>query len=308
MTLALAMVTVAALGAVNSLVAALNGVVGRRLGPWRATFVFMSAGTLVAGAFVLVFERRVLDLEVLRSLPPYALVPGLLNTLMIVTVVRVVSVIGTMQTTASIFCGSVVVSLVLDHIGAFGLPSFAGSPTRIAGAALLVVGVAITTLAQRRHEPDVLTHAAPHAFTQTFTRTLPSVLAAFTVGAVDNVSMAINASVARDAGPFAATVAFLLPGVVMLALALRRRRPTRAELRPSDAIPGVWNVLGLAASMVVVPIVGLHLANGTRFAAAIVTGVLADHLGVFGAVRIPLSRGRALAALLLVAGVALSLA
>ena len=304
MTLALAMVTVAALGAVNSLVAALNGVVGRRLGPWRATFVFMSAGTLLAGAFVLVFERRVLDLEVLRSLPPYALVPGLLNTLMIVTVVRVVSVIGTMQTTASIFCGSVVVSLALDHIGAFGLPSFAGSPTRIAGAALLVGGVAIATLAQRRHEPVVLTHAAPHAFT----RTLPSVLAAFTVGAVDNVSMAINASVARDAGPFAATTAFLLPGVVMLALALRRRRPTRAELRVSDAIPGVWNVLGLAASMVVVPIVGLHLANGTRFAAAIVTGVLADHLGVFGAMRIPLSRGRALAALLLVAGVALSLA
>ncbi len=296
MTLALAMVTVAALGAVNSLVAALNGVVGRRLGPWRATFVFMSAGTLLAAAFVLAFEQRVLDLELLRSLPPYALVPGLLNTLMIVTVVRVVSVIGTMQTTASIFSGSVVVSLVLDHIGAFGLPSFAGSPTRLAGAALLVGGVAVSTLARRRHEA------------RAFPVALPSVLAAFTVGAVDNVSMAINASVARDAGPFAATVAFLLPGVVMLSLALNRRRPTRAELRASDAIPGVWNVLGLAASMVVVPIVGLHLANGTRFAAAIVTGVLADHLGVFGAVRIPLSRGRALAALLLVAGGALSLA
>ena len=296
MTLALAMVTVAALGAVNSLVAALNGVVGRRLGPWRATLVFMSAGTLLAAAFVLVFERRVLDVELLRTLPPYALVPGLLNTLMIVTVVRVVSVIGTMQTTASIFCGSVVVSLVLDHIGAFGLPSIAGSPTRLAGAGLLIVGVIVMTLAQRRQS------------TRSFPVAMPSVLAAFAVGAIDNVSMAINASVARDAGPFAATVAFLLPGVVVLALVFHRRLPSRAELRPSDAIPGVWNVLGLAASMVLIPIVGLHLANGTRFAAAIVAAIVADHIGVFGAVRIPLSRARALSALLLVAGVVLSLA
>lgn len=75
-------------------------------------------------------------------------------------------------------------------------------------------------------------------------------------------------------------------------------------MRPSDAIPGAWNVLGRAASIVVAPIAGLHLANGTRFAPAIVSELVADDVGPFGGLGIPPSRAPALSTLRLVTGVA----
>jgi bacterial/archaeal transporter family-2 protein len=170
-TLALAMVAVAVIGGANSAVATHNGMIGRRLGPWRATFVFMSVGAVCALGFVLVWERAALDLALLRGLPPYALLPGLLNTAMVATVIRVVSQIGTMQATASIFSGSVLVGLLVDHVGAFGLSTIPGSGTRVVGALLLVTAVVLMTMAHRQREA----RAAPVV--------VPAVAAAIAVGA-----------------------------------------------------------------------------------------------------------------------------
>jgi hypothetical protein len=138
----------------------------------------------------------------------------------------------------------------------------------------------------------LMTLARQRRGARSFPVAVPSVLAAFAVGAVDNLCDGDQRQRRPRRRALRGHLGLPATGRRVLSLALGRRRPQRAELRPSDAVPGVWNVLGLAASMVVIPIVGLHLANGTRFAAAILAGSAADHLGVFGAVRIPLSRAR----------------
>ena len=295
MTQALALLAVVALGAGSSAMSTVNGVIGRRLGPWRTTWVFTTTGALAAGVIVLAAERHVLDLDLLRSLPPYAPAPGILNMIAIATVVRVVAIIGTMQTVASVFAGSVLVGLALDHVGAFGLPPLPATPDRLAGAAMLLAGVLLLTVAHRSQT------AAARSIS------VPAAAAAFSIGAVDNVSIAINARLAAEAGPFATTVAFLLPGAIVLSLSRPWRGRRGGPLRAGDAWPGLYNVVAVAGSAVLVPLVGMHLTNGTRFAAAVVAGSLLDHVGAFGARRLRLTPLRAVAGLLLVTGVLLSL-
>lgn len=284
---------VAAVGASGSLMSALNGAIGSRLGVWRATHVFMVVGSLGAGACILMVERHVLDTQLLRALPPYALLPGLINALVVTLVIRVVRQIGTLQTTASVFTGGVVVALLLDHIGAFGLPTIALSMSRAVGALALLVAVAWLTLALRQRDRATVPFA------------LPAVALALAAGALDSVAVAMNTHLAGAAGPFTATLAFLLPGAVLLSVTLPRRTST-ASFRGSDVIPGLWNVAALAVALVAIPVIGLHLANAARFAAAVAAGMAVDHVGSFGGVRIPVTWRRVSAATVLVAGVVLS--
>lgn len=302
MSIALALAAVAALGASGSLITAHNGAIGRRLGPWRATRLFMTVGSVVGLACVVAVERSALDPAVLASLPAYALLPGVLNAFLVASVIRLVRVIGTLQLMASVFTGSVCVGLVLDHVGAFDLPTIAVSGPRILGAACLVAGVALLALRLGRQVATGAARSAPPAW---------AVAAALACGAVDAVAVAMNTTLAAAAGPFTATVAFLLPGALVMSLVLplapRARSGQRAAMQPSDLVPGVWNVAALALALAVIPTVGLHLANASRFAAAIVAGTVVDHLGTFGGVRIAVDRPRLAAAALLVVGVAISL-
>lgn len=298
MSIALGLLAVGVMGASSALVSAHNGSIGARLGPWRATRLFMVVGSTGALAFVLVFERGLFDVASFTALPPYALVPGMINALVVAAIIRLVRVLGTLQTTASVFTGSVTVGLLLDHAGAFGLPAIAASGPRMAGAACLVAGVAL--LASRAAGRTLRTPTTPQIAPRL-------VLAALSCGALDAAAVAMNTVLAVNVGPFSATAAFLLPGALVMSLVLWTRPASRVPLRPSDLVPGAWNVIALAVALAVIPLVGLHLANGARFAAAIAAGTAVDHLGVFGGVRIPIDRRRLAAAALLVMGVLISI-
>jgi uncharacterized membrane protein YdcZ (DUF606 family) len=292
------LLAVAAIGASGSLVTAHNGAIGQRLGALRATRVFMTAGTVVGLACVVAVERSTFDPGLQASLPAYALLPGVLNTIIVAAVIRLVRVLGTLQIMASVFTGSVCVGLLLDHVGAFALPTIAVSGPRLVGAACLVAGVALLAVRLGRRTDAGVARSAPPAW---------AVWAALACGAVDAASVAMNTTMAGVAGPFSATVAFLLPGALVMSLALRARPARPAALRASDLIPGVWNVAALAVALAVIPTVGLHVANAARFAAAIAAGTAIDHRGTFGGVRIPVSGARLAAAALLVIGVLASL-
>jgi uncharacterized membrane protein YdcZ (DUF606 family) len=208
-------------------------------------------------------------------------------------VIRVVRQIGTLQTTASVFTGGVVVALLLDHVGAFGLPTITVGVSRALGAAALLASVAWLSVALRRRD-----QTAPGL-------ALPAVAVALAAGALDSVAVAMNTHLAGAAGPFTATLAFLLPGALLLSATLPRRRDA-VWVRATDVIPGLWNVAALAVALVAIPVIGLHVANAARFAAAVAAGMAVDHAGSFGGVRIPVTWRRVSAATVLVGGVVLS--
>ena len=288
MTPLLVVLLVALLGAGSSTAAAQNAVIGARVGPWRATWLFFLVGTSLSALLVLLLEPEVLTFGLLRQLPWYASIPGFLNVLAVVTVVRAVARIGTLHATAAAFSGSTLAGLALDHVGAFGLPVLAADGGRVLGALLMLSALVVITLAAPGRDR---------------TGSIGVALGVFVVGAVDNASWAINAQTAALAGPFTAAVAFLAPGALLLPVAFRLGRVRlRTGFRVADVIPGAYNVLAVAGAAYLLPFVGLHVANATRIAAAITTATLLDHAGAFGARRFGATPARLVASALLVLG------
>lgn len=293
MTVGLAVVLVALLGAGSSTAATLNGVVGARLGAWRATWLFFAVGTALAAALVAATEREVLQAGRLASLSWYALLPGILNVIAVATVIRAVARIGTLHTTAATFSGATVAGLALDHVGAFGLPVLPAEGGRLVGAVLMIAALVLITFAEPARQRSASFLVA---------------LGVFGIGAVDNVSWAINADTAAIAGPFTATIAFLGPGALVLPLVFRARGVSMGRaFRIADATPGAYNVLAVAGAAWLLPFVGLHVANATRFVAAIATATALDHLGAFGARRIGATGHRVAASVLLLLGLLISM-
>lgn len=293
MTPLVAVMLVALMGAGSSTASTLNGVIGTRLGPWRATWLFFVVGASLSALVVLVLERDVFDPGRLASLPWHAALPGFLNVIAVVTVIRAVSKIGTLHTTAATFSGSTGAGLLLDHLGAFGLPVLPADASRVLGAVLMLTALVIITFAEPAGDRRASFAVA---------------LTAFTVGAVDNVAWAINADTAILAGPFTATVAFLAPGALLLPVAFRARGVRLGRsFRLADVTPGAYNVLAVAGAAWLLPFVGLHIANATRFAAAIATATALDHVGAFGARRIAAQPQRIAACVLLLLGLWVSM-
>ena len=293
MTPILTVALIALLGAGSSTASTLNGVVGARLGPWRATWLFFIVGTSLALGLVVALERDAYISGQIGTLAWYALLPGFLNVVAVATVIRAVARIGTLHATAAAFSGSTVAGLLLDHVGAFGLPVLPIDLPRLGGAVLMIAALIVITFAEPARERGPSFAIA---------------IGVFTIGAIDNIAWAINADTAAIAGPFTATVAFLAPGALLLPMAFRARGlRLRGAFQPGDLAPGAYNVLAVAGAAWLLPLVGLHVANATRFAAAIATATTLDHVGAFGARRIGATAHRVTACLLLVLGLLISM-
>jgi transporter family-2 protein len=68
---------------------------------------------------------------------------GLFGAIFIGIAVVMVPRLGAATTLALIVVGQMLASLTFDHLGVLGLPQHAASPVRLAGAACLIIGVAL---------------------------------------------------------------------------------------------------------------------------------------------------------------------
>ncbi len=297
-TIAIALPAVAFLGVIGSFSSALNGLVGRRLGTLRATYVFLAIGALWCVPLVALLEGGSVA-SLARGLPWYLYLPGLLNVFLIANLIFVVNRIGTMVMTSAMFCGQVVVSIALDHVGYLGLPLIPASPLRLVSAAVLVIGivVAVTPSGRRGGSPALLSS----------TLMLPLAMA-FAQGAALAVISALNAVLGRETGTFTSTLFFLAPGAAILLLwFVLGRTPLRlSEVSPGFLLPGSLNVIGIAGGVILVPLVGLQFTTAARVTASVLAGLYIDRRGMFGLPQQPVTRNRVLGTGLLTLGVMLT--
>ena len=300
------------LGVTSSLSGAINSFIGREIGLIRATFIFLSLGTVLSWLLMLGFDKRLpwaalIDLLTQR---PYLLAPGLLNALMIMVIIRVTALVGTTLTMATLFSGQMLISLWLDQVGFAGLRVIPITPTRVVAVVCLLVGVALLTIERPVDRPRPSTDFPPVAVLVKPRTALP-VLAVLVVGGLLSGANSLNAALGQAAGVFTATLFFLGPGVLLLpllGLAIAPQAPLQAlpPWRPFYLVPGILNVLYIAGSVVLVPLLGVQTLVSTVFTAKVCTGLAIDRCGWLGLPRSPITHWRLLAAGLLVVGVALS--
>lgn len=290
-------------GVAATLANAINGMTGRQLGILRATWLFLTVGTLASLPLAIVWDGPI-RWERLAGIPPYLFIPGLVNLLFICLHIWLVNTIGTVLTSANVFVGEMVMSLALDHLGVAGLRPIAATPGRVVAAAILLVGVAL--LVKAGLVPSVGAGGGETGRSQR--RQLMAVGAALLLGMALSTTMTLNARLGQLVGPLTSTTMFLLPGSLFLSVYLiwdsrRSRRGQRATFDPRMLLPGLINVLTVAGGIILIPLVGVQVMRGGSFTAGVLTGLLVDNFGLFGLGRYRISPGRLSSAAVLVVGV-----
>lgn len=197
--------------------------------------------------------------------------------------------------------GQIVMGLVIDSTGLFGVTQVDLTMLRVAGAGLVAVGVVVVSLAKEGNAQAEKTKPASWAW---------SVFGVF-AGMLSAVQTAVNGRLGALVGsPIKASViSFLIGTILLLLLCLTLARKSTAE-GPRQRQPW-WSWLGgVLGGVYVLANVTLSGKLGTGLTVIVLLvgstagGLLVDHFGWFGAGKKPINARKALGVLLMIVGAA----
>lgn len=137
----LAMVAVVLAGGATALQAPTNARLASAVAsPVNAAFVSFAVGTAALGILAAILQTRP-DVTAAKALPWYAWVGGLYGAIFVVAAAWAVPRLGVATTITLMVAGQLMISLVLDHFGAFGVPAAPINMGRLAGVILVIAGV-----------------------------------------------------------------------------------------------------------------------------------------------------------------------
>jgi transporter family-2 protein len=128
-------------GTLVALQAPTNAMLSRAVGsPVNAALISFAVGLLALIIAVLALGVRPNPAE-MRSLPWYAWTGGLYGAIFVAIAAFAAPRIGVTQLLICSIAGQIMMALMLDKFGAFGLPKSDISPMRLAGVVLVLAGV-----------------------------------------------------------------------------------------------------------------------------------------------------------------------
>jgi transporter family-2 protein len=108
--------------------------------PVNAAFVSFSVGAVALAVLAVMFQTRP-DWGATRALPWYGWMGGLYGVGFVIAAAWSVPRLGAALTVTLMVMGQVLMSLLVDHFGALGVPQQPMSMGRLAGVTLIVAGV-----------------------------------------------------------------------------------------------------------------------------------------------------------------------
>lgn len=113
---------------------------GALASPVNAAFVSFLVGTAALGLLALTLQTRP-DATAMRTLPWWVWIGGLYGAIFVVTAAWSVPRLGVAMTVILMVAGQILISVVLDHFGALGVPKQPLNLTRLLGVLLVFGGV-----------------------------------------------------------------------------------------------------------------------------------------------------------------------
>jgi len=110
--------------------------------PLNAAFVSFAVGTVALGLLALAIQTRP-DVGAMKALPWWAWMGGFYGCAFVISAAWGVPRLGVATTITLMIAGQLLLSLALDHFGAFGVEKQPLSLGRIAGVALVIGGVVL---------------------------------------------------------------------------------------------------------------------------------------------------------------------
>lgn len=113
---------------------------GALTSPVNAAFVSFLVGTTALGLLALTLQTRP-DAAAMKALPWWVWIGGLYGAIFVVTAAWSVPRLGVAMTIILMVAGQILISVVLDHFGALGVPKQPLNLTRLLGVLLVFGGV-----------------------------------------------------------------------------------------------------------------------------------------------------------------------
>ncbi len=130
------------------ILAALNARLGTLIGsPSAAALILFTVALLATAAATLVTGPQALAKAL--SQPPHLFLAGLLVAFYVLSITYVAPTFGVGNAVFFVLLGQLVSAAIIDHFGLFGARPAELSLTRLAGIAVMAVGVTLTQLAGR---------------------------------------------------------------------------------------------------------------------------------------------------------------
>lgn len=137
-------------GAVLPIQVAINTLLRRYVGEaMQVTFISYVAGALASLVICVLAQYPIPATAVLSQTSWWMWVGGCLGTFYVWSTIFATPKIGAALALALTIAGQMIAALFLDHYGAIGLTKYTASPTRIAGAVLVVLGVSLVAYGKR---------------------------------------------------------------------------------------------------------------------------------------------------------------
>jgi transporter family-2 protein len=111
--------------------------------PILSAFISFAVGTLALFLYILAAGIPLGNLVNAKNAPLVAWLGGILGAFFVTATVVLVPKIGVALTFSLIIAGQMLVTLVIDHFGVFGVPEKPVSVLRVVGAALITIGVVL---------------------------------------------------------------------------------------------------------------------------------------------------------------------
>ncbi|WP_310621933.1 DMT family transporter [Flexibacterium corallicola] len=124
----------------------LQGALGGKLGallenPMHSTFISYLGGLISCFVVILVLRMPAPSLKSLAVVDWYLFLPGVLGAIFVSAMMFLMPKIGIANVLIAAIVGQTIMSIALDHFGAFGNPEIRVSGIRVLGALLLMAGL-----------------------------------------------------------------------------------------------------------------------------------------------------------------------
>lgn len=117
----------------------LGSLIAQRMGPMESVFILHFGGAFASG--VVLLANRGGALSQWQSLPWYTLIAGFLGLVVISAATYAIPRLGAGTSALLIVSGQMLISVVIDHFGLFGVMVRPIEPSRILGFVIVAVGI-----------------------------------------------------------------------------------------------------------------------------------------------------------------------
>jgi transporter family-2 protein len=119
--------------------APINGNLGKKIGSFEGAFTSFFVGTLFLTFLVLFFGKG--QITHLFQVPKWNLLGGLLGALFVTVVIISVPNVGVALTIFAAIIGQVVISMIIDHFGLFGVQKIPMNINRLLGLGFMLAAL-----------------------------------------------------------------------------------------------------------------------------------------------------------------------